>query len=163
MYKTHKDPHIGPTSNSKYTLMLRLFQRKMFSEKDFGIFWYLVGAKIMVNKNHFQFNRKSFFNFWKMIHFLDLNSYSCTHICEKSATAKHFSLLIALIYRRRSWILISDDTRRIPVEKILANRPNSDQYIRNLTRQNSVTTITGFLFHRWEFFAYASKIKSRVT
>jgi hypothetical protein len=38
MYKTHKDPHIGPTSNSKYTLMLRLFQRKMFSEKDFGIF-----------------------------------------------------------------------------------------------------------------------------
>jgi hypothetical protein len=28
----------------------------------------LVGAKIMVNENHFRFDRKTFFNFWKTIY-----------------------------------------------------------------------------------------------
>jgi hypothetical protein len=40
----------------------------------------LVRAKIMVNENHFQFDRKIFFNFWKILkivnRFLKLNSSS---------------------------------------------------------------------------------------
>jgi hypothetical protein len=37
----------------------------------------LIGAKIIVNGNHFQFDRKSFFNFWKTIYgFPKLNSSS---------------------------------------------------------------------------------------
>jgi hypothetical protein len=35
---------------------------------DFGILRCLVGARIMVNENHFRFDRKSFFNFWKTIY-----------------------------------------------------------------------------------------------
>jgi hypothetical protein len=37
-------------------------------ENDFGILRCLVGAKIMVNENHFQFDGKNFFNFWKTIY-----------------------------------------------------------------------------------------------
>jgi hypothetical protein len=57
----------------------------------------MVGAKIMVNGNHFQFDRKSLFNFWKMKivnRFLDLNSsYLHAHLWE-FATARHWSLLV---------------------------------------------------------------------
>jgi hypothetical protein len=44
------------------------FDVKYFSENVFGIFWCLVGAKIMVNRNHFLFNRKSLFNLRKTIY-----------------------------------------------------------------------------------------------
>jgi hypothetical protein len=37
-------------------------------ENDFDILWCLVRAKIMVNENHFRFDRKTFFNFWKTIY-----------------------------------------------------------------------------------------------
>jgi hypothetical protein len=37
-------------------------------ENDFGILRCLVGAKIMVNENHFRFDHKTFFNFWKTIY-----------------------------------------------------------------------------------------------
>jgi hypothetical protein len=39
------------------------FGVKCFLKNIFGIFWCLVGTKIMVNENHFQFDRKIFFNF----------------------------------------------------------------------------------------------------
>jgi len=44
------------------------FGVKWFLENDFGILRCLVGAKIMVNENHFRFDHKSFFNFWKTIY-----------------------------------------------------------------------------------------------
>jgi hypothetical protein len=36
------------------------FCEKCFLKNVFGILRYLVGAKIMINENHFQFDRKSF-------------------------------------------------------------------------------------------------------
>jgi hypothetical protein len=51
-----------------FWLMLRLFGVKWFLENNFGILRCLVGAKIMVNENHFRFDRKTFFNFWKTIY-----------------------------------------------------------------------------------------------
>jgi hypothetical protein len=74
-----------------------------------------VGAKIMINENHFQFDRKSFFNFWKMIygfktlnHFSNLNSSFLPAGLWESATAEHWSLLVARVYRRRFQILAYD-------------------------------------------------------
>jgi hypothetical protein len=59
----------------KYALLLLLlllcsvcFGVKCFLKNYFGIFRRLVGAKIIVSENYFQFDRKSLFNFWKMIY-----------------------------------------------------------------------------------------------
>jgi hypothetical protein len=49
-------------------LMSYLFGRKIFFEKNLCIFLYLMQLKMMVNKNHLQFDHKSFFNFWKTIY-----------------------------------------------------------------------------------------------
>jgi hypothetical protein len=51
-----------------YRLMLRLFGSKIFSIKYFLYFLMFVQREIMVNGNHFQFNRKNLFNFWKTIY-----------------------------------------------------------------------------------------------
>jgi hypothetical protein len=50
--------------------MLCLFVCKMFLKNIYDIFQCLVGAKIMVNENHFSFDHKSksLFNFWKVIY-----------------------------------------------------------------------------------------------
>lgn len=48
--------------------LLLCFGYKMFSEKYFCHFRCLVGVKLMVNENHFQFDRKSLFDFWKTIY-----------------------------------------------------------------------------------------------
>jgi hypothetical protein len=47
----------------KHDLCSVCFSVKYFLENDFGIFRCLVRAKIIVNKNYFQFDRKSLFNF----------------------------------------------------------------------------------------------------
>jgi hypothetical protein len=43
--------------------MFCLFRYKMFFEKCFRYFQCFIGAKIIVNRNNFQFGRKSLFNF----------------------------------------------------------------------------------------------------
>jgi hypothetical protein len=53
----------------------------------------------MINRNHFQFDCKSLFNFWKTI--LDLNSLFLHVRLWESATAEHWSLLVARLYHRR--------------------------------------------------------------
>jgi hypothetical protein len=53
------------------------FGVKYFLKNVFGILKCLVGVKIIVNGNHFQFDRKSFFNFCKRIYdFENLKSFS---------------------------------------------------------------------------------------
>jgi hypothetical protein len=57
--------------------------------------WCLVGAKVMVNINHFKFDHKSFFNFWNMI-------YSFEN-CKSFFEFKLFVLagtLVEVLYRR---------------------------------------------------------------
>jgi hypothetical protein len=44
------------------------FGVRCFLKNIFSIFQCLVAAKIIVNKNNFQFDRKSLFNFWKTIY-----------------------------------------------------------------------------------------------
>jgi hypothetical protein len=92
-----------------YRLMLYLFGSKIFSRKYFLYFLMFVQRKIRVNENHFQFNRKNLFNFWKTIYgfknrnrFLDLNSSFFQTRLWKSVTSGHWSLLVARIYSRRS-------------------------------------------------------------
>jgi hypothetical protein len=62
----------------------------------------------MVNENHFQFNCKNLFNFWKRFtvfktlnRFLDLNSSFLQARLLESVTARHWSLLVVWIYYRR--------------------------------------------------------------
>jgi hypothetical protein len=64
---------------------------------------------MMVNENHFQFDRKSLLNLSKTIydlktvnHFLDLNSLFFYTRFWESVIARHWSLLIARIYRQMS-------------------------------------------------------------
>jgi hypothetical protein len=120
-----------------FQFILVCFGVKSFLKNVFSIFRCLVGEKIMVNKNYFQFDSKSLFNFLKTVNrFLDLKSLFLHAHLWKSATAGHWSLLVAQLYHQRSpnfIILLSESGQcRNLVSRNLAtspvsNRPNSGE------------------------------------
>jgi hypothetical protein len=63
MYCIKLKESLGKTYNEVIILYEKYFDVKYFMKNIFGIFRYLIGEKIMVNENHFQFDRKNFFNF----------------------------------------------------------------------------------------------------
>jgi hypothetical protein len=112
-----------------------LFRCKMFSEK---CFWYLVGIKIVVNENYFQFDRKIFFNFWNT----NRKSFS---------GFKLFILARTFVGIRHNWSLLVTRLYRQISPNFSIELPESDQYWRN-----PVST-AGF----WHFFGILASLQIR--
>jgi hypothetical protein len=103
----------------------------------------------MVNGNHFQFDRKSLFNFWKPINrFLKLNS-SFLHVyLWEVVIVGYWSLLVTRLYRQKSlsFSIQLPECRQNPVTAV--------------ERCRILTTVPGFCFTLLVFFCASQMLKN---